>query len=141
MAIALVELNEDGSYTVLKQGITVMDLQHTALDDDLFPSVFVSRDDLYAALLKVEGYDEEDDAAPSEQDKLRAVKERIDEISEDDMIELCSKFQDHVVEYGGYWEWIGDWLDDHGMVIPIDDEPESEPEELETNSAGTASIS
>jgi hypothetical protein len=88
MTIALVELKEDGGYVILKQGITLMDLQHTALDNDLFPSVFVSRDDLYAALLKVEGYDEEDDAAPSEQDKLRAVKERIDAINEDDMIEL-----------------------------------------------------
>ena len=118
MTFAVVELHEDGTHTILKQRHTLSDLTHTALDGEFFPSVFVSRDDLTMALLKENGIDDPKEESPARQDQIRAVEEQIKAISDDDMERLCSKLQDHLVEYGGYWEWLAGRLDTHNITLP-----------------------
>lgn len=118
MTYAVVELRKEGGYLILKERPTLSDLTHMALDGDGFPSVFVSRDDLTGALLRDNNIDDPDNTSPAQQDEIRAVTEKINAISDDDMEHLCSKLQDHLVENGGYWEWLGEWLKDHNLTLP-----------------------
>jgi len=121
MTFAVVELRDEGGYLILKKRHTLSDLMRTALDGDGFPSVFVSRDDLTGALLRENGIDDPDVESPARQDEIRAVVERINAISDDDMERLCSKLQDHLVENGGYWEWLGEWLNTNNFTLPEED--------------------
>lgn len=118
MTFAVVELRDGGGYLILKERPTLSDLMHTALDGDGFPSVFVSRDDLIGALLKENSIDDRDAESPARQDEIRAVVERINAISDNDMEHLCWKLQDHLVENGGYWEWLGEWLKTNNFALP-----------------------
>lgn len=114
---ALINLKDDGTYTVLKQSISLSDLQHTALDGETFPSVYVTRDDILAVL--------EDKADWSEADKevinkeIDAAWEQIKAIPDKDMERLASKLQDALVAYGGYWDFISDWLDERNITITM----------------------
>lgn len=121
MTFAVVELQDGGGYLILKQRLTLSDLMHTALDGEGFPSVFVSRDDLRGAFLRENYIDDPDEESPARQDEIRAVVERINVISDDDMERLCSKLQDHLVEYGGYWDWLGEWLNTNNFTLPEED--------------------
>jgi len=118
MTFAVVELNDEGGYVILKQCPCLSDLTHISLDGYCFPSVFVSRDDLAVSLLMEHCIDDPDRASPALQDEIRAVQEQINAISDDDMERLCSKLQDHLVENGGYWDWLQQWLKDHNLTLP-----------------------
>lgn len=117
MTYAIVELTKEGGYTVIKKGEMLSDLVHTAIDGEFFPSVFVSRDDLFATILRDLNLSDEYSGSPLMQDELRAAKEKIDAISEEDMIHMANKLQDHLVEYGGYWDWLREWVDRQGITI------------------------
>jgi len=116
---AVVELHDEGKYTIIKQGNTLSELQHTALDGDSYPSVFVSKEDLYWVLVDASGNDEtyglDQNLIP---ENLREPKEQIDKISDQDMIRLSHKLQDHLVSYGGYWDYLLDWLNERGIKTP-----------------------
>ena len=113
---ALVKLDGEGRVIeTLKSGRSLLDLSHAALDGQSYPSVFVSREDLLAVLEnKIE--DNEEDESRIDQ-RIDEMWERIKDISDNDMIRLASKLQDALVEHGGYWDYLEDWLDDRGITV------------------------
>jgi hypothetical protein len=114
---AIVEMEDDGTYTIMKQSISLMDLQHSSLDGEHFPSVYISRDDIFGVLA--------DRAVWSDADKetiekeLDSAWEKIKVIPDQDMEQIATKLQDNLVAYGGYWGFISDWLDDRDITIPM----------------------
>jgi hypothetical protein len=113
---ALIEMNDDGTvYKVLKKSYSLLDLSHESLDEESYPSVFVSREDLLTVL--------EDQIEDNEEDES-LIEKRVDEmweqikvIPDEDMQRLASKLQDALVEHGGYWDFLEDWLDERGITI------------------------
>ena len=121
MTFAVVELHEDGTQTILKQRYTLSDLTRAALDGEFFPSVFVSHEDLIIALLRDNGIDNLEGLegeSPARQDEIRVITEKINAISDGDMEHLCSKLQDHLVEHGGYFDWLAEWLKTRNITLP-----------------------
>lgn len=118
---AVVEMNEDGTvYKVLKKSYSLLELCHSSIDGKSFPSVFVARDDLQAIL--------EDQIEDNEKDESRIEKKAdemwkvIEAIPEGEMSHLASKLQDQLVEHGGYWDFLEEWLEEHGYTIDKDEE-------------------
>lgn len=117
---AVVKIGDDGKIVeTIKEGYGLMDIQHGSLDGLIYPSVFVSKEDLLSIL--------EDQIEDNEKDESR-IEKRIDEmwknieaIPEHEMIHLASKLQDQLVEYGGYWDFLEEWLKDHGYTIDEDE--------------------
>lgn len=118
---AIVELNDDGTvYKILKKSYSLLDLSHESLDGESYPSVFVSREDLLS-VLEDQIEDNEEDESLIEK-KVDEMWKMIDAIPEGEMIHLASKIQDQLVEYGGYWDFLEDWLEEQGYTIDKDEE-------------------
>ena len=91
MTFVVAETNDLGGYTILKQADSLLKLSNMDILPGIFPAVFISRDDVARAL----DIDYEDgDALP----------ERIKNLTDEEMIDICYDVQNQYVEYGSYWD-------------------------------------
>ena len=91
MTFVVAETNDLGGYTILKQADSLLKLSNMDILPGIFPAVFISRDDVARAL----DIDYEDgDPLP----------EKIKNLTDEEMIDICYDVQNQYVEYGTYWE-------------------------------------
>lgn len=89
----------DGGLTkVLKEADSLVELSRMDIDPGIFPSVFVSRDDIYRALYD-EIYEDEGDEEREEERYCDVSK-----ITDQEMTDICANLQDYYVEFGTYWQ-------------------------------------
>jgi hypothetical protein len=91
LTFVVAETNDFGGYTILKQADSLLKLSNMDILPGIFPAVFISRDDVARAL----DIDYEDgDALP----------EKIKNLTDEEMIDICYDVQNQYVEYGSYWD-------------------------------------
>lgn len=86
---------DGGCIKVLKESYSLLDLSKMDIEPGSFPSVFVCRDDIRAAVTGG-SVDEMEDIDPE-------LDKQIDDLTDDQMRRICEMMQDAYVETG-YWD-------------------------------------
>lgn len=99
MTFVVAETNDLGGYTILRQADSLVKLSNMDIFPGIFPAVFISREDVARAL----DIDYEDDDP---------IPEKIANLTDEEMMDICSGVQNQYVEYGTYWDDIEAQCDD-----------------------------
>lgn len=91
MTFVVAETNDLGGYTILKQADSLVKLSNMDILPGIFPSVFISREDVARAL----------DMDYEEGDEL---PKKIAKLTDEEMMDICSDVQNQYVSYGSYWD-------------------------------------
>jgi len=94
LTFSVYEVFEDGGIVILKTANTLAELSRMDIDPGVFPAVFVSRGDVDHAI-----HDEDYEEGEPDQ-----IDDKVAQLTDKEMQEICSDLQDVYVEYGSYWD-------------------------------------
>ena len=100
MTFVVAETNDLGGYTILKQADSLLKLSNMDILPGIFPAVFISRADVERAVY-FEEYEDGDE-----------LHERIENLTDEEMMDICFDVQNQYVEYGSYWDDIESQCED-----------------------------